>query len=175
MLVTLAIKKWRIFQNERKSYFNIHDIDEDSVPRVYLLPKECCNYVQNWMQINYSNFNELIDVLFHRSICANNDQTTNSGHVLIPQPLLLTWFNLNPSMDTNLHHYIHYLSIPNFHRTHYSACDYLSIPGLKLNHVSKMGSCSTNNEYQGTHTIPRLYDTRVCRWHNLLVLGSMWQ
>ena len=150
------MKKRGIFQNERKSYFRIHNINEDSVPLLYSLPNECCNYDQKWMQISYSNFNELIDVLFHQSICANNDQTTNSGHVLIPQPLLLTWFNLNPSMDTNLHHYSNYLSIPNlqlceyFYHTHYSTCVYLSIPGLKLNHVSKMGSCSTNNEYQGT-------------------------
>ena len=73
-------------------------------------------------------------------------------------PLLLTWFNLNPSTDKKLHP-LQYLgwnhwSIPKlqrcnrwslgmdmlFHPTFNWACDYLSMLGLKLNHVSKRGN-----------------------------------
>ena len=74
-----------------------------------------------------------------------------------PGALLLTWFNFNPSMAKQLHPiwcvgWI-YLSIPKlqlcnswslwtdkwFHLTFYQACDYLSMLGFKLNHVSKRG------------------------------------
>ena len=58
--------------------------------------------------------------------------------------LLLTWFNLIPAWISN---YIHYkewdeITYPflNFNGcTLYWACDYLSMLGLKLNHVSKRG------------------------------------
>ena len=70
-------------------------------------------------------------------------------------PLLLTWFNFNPSMDKQLHPLWsvgwNYLSIPKlqrcnrwslgmdkqFHLTLYQTCNYLSMLGLKLNHVKK--------------------------------------
>ena len=73
--------------------------------------------------------------------------------------LLLTWTNLNPSMNKWLYPLKcvgwNYLSIPKpqrcnrwrlrmekkFHPTLYLACDYLSVPGLKVMHVSKSGPC----------------------------------
>ena len=72
-----------------------------------------------------------------------------------PFSLLLTQFNFNPSMDMQSHAQYsvrwNYLSIPKlqqlhcwslgkdmlFHLTHYNTRDYLSMLGLKLNHVSK--------------------------------------
>ena len=73
-------------------------------------------------------------------------------------PLLLTWFNFNPSMDNQSHAQSsvgwNYLSIPKlqrcnrwslgmekqFHPTEYYGCNYLSMLGLKLNHASKNGA-----------------------------------
>ena len=67
-------------------------------------------------------------------------------------PLLLSWFNFNPSRDKQLHAWKNvgwnYLSIPNlqrlqvisfhsFHSTLYNLCIYLSMLGLKLNYVDK--------------------------------------
>ena len=75
--------------------------------------------------------------------------------ISIQGPPLLTWFNSDSSMDTLLHAQWcvgwNYLPIPklqwcnhwslgmdkSFHPTLYWACDYLSMPGLKLNYVSK--------------------------------------
>ena len=72
-------------------------------------------------------------------------------------PLLLTWFNFNPNMDKWLHHYkmwgeiMHqflnfndatvevYEWISNFIPHLTGTCDYLSMLGLKLIHVSKVG------------------------------------
>ena len=72
-------------------------------------------------------------------------------------PILLTWFNFNPSMDKESHALLsvgwNYLSIPKLqrcnrwnlgmdkqlHPTFYNGCNYLSMLGLKLNHVSKIG------------------------------------
>ena len=70
-------------------------------------------------------------------------------------PLLLTWFNFNPIMDNESHALLcvgwNYLFIPKLQRWHrwslgmdkwlhpilYNGCDYLSMLGFKLNHVSK--------------------------------------
>ena len=75
-------------------------------------------------------------------------------------PLLLTWFNFNPSMHKYLHPVLRvgwsYLSIPKLqrcnrwslgmdkwlHPTHYNGCNYLSMLGFKLNHISKIGHSS---------------------------------
>ena len=72
-------------------------------------------------------------------------------------PLLLIGFNFDPSMDKLLHAWQNvrwnYLSIPKlqrlyrwslgmdmlFHPTLYNGCNYLSMPGFKLNHVNKRG------------------------------------
>ena len=83
------------------------------------------------------------------------------GSVCCLGPLLLTCFSVIPSMDKQLHPLYgvgwNYLSIPKlqrcsywilgidkkFHLTLYWACDYLSMLGLKLNHVSKRGHWSS--------------------------------
>ena len=80
-------------------------------------------------------------------------------------PFLLKWFNFNLSMDKQLHTLKtvgwNYSSIPKlqrlyrrilgmknqFHPTLYNGCDYISMLGLKLNHISKRGYCSSQPHY----------------------------
>ena len=59
-------------------------------------------------------------------IMGYHDTSHSNGHL---GPILLTWFHFNPIMDKLIH--------PTF----YNGCDYLSMVGLKLNHVSKRGYC----------------------------------
>ena len=73
----------------------------------------------------------------------------------LSRPLLLTWINFNPSVDKQLHPLLsvgwNYISIPTklqwlhcqsvgmdklFHPTLYLTCDYLSMPGIKVNPCS---------------------------------------
>ena len=54
-------------------------------------------------------------------LCMEIFSMITTKHVSWQGPLLLTWFNFNPSIPL------------------YNGCDYLSMLGLKLNHVSKRG------------------------------------
>ena len=80
---------------------------------------------------------------------------------------LLTWFNFNPSLEKLLHPYYKMwcnrwsLGMDKLLRpTHYLACGYLSMLGLKLNHVGKSGPSWTHTKLDGEI---RCYFTKVER------------
>ena len=87
-------------------------------------------------------------------------------------PLLLTWFNFNLSMDKQLQaqlsvgwNYLHHWSLgmdKELHPTHYNGCNYLSMLGLKLIHVSKSGPWGCRADGTEWMCIPSCSSTIWC-------------